>query len=115
MTSRPNNDERDRTGAGGGERTTDASCISVVVEGNEESSKLGDGVSLGNGNTDLRGLDIAAASANTIPGYAIGPASTEPLEEVGTVAGPPTAFIATNGVAEVGGEERASAQWKVEW
>ena len=72
-------------------------------------------MSLGNGNTDLRGLDITAAFADTNLGCAIGPASTEPLEEAGTVAGPPMAFMATDRVAEVGGEERAFAQWKVEW
>ena len=71
-------------------------------------------MSLGNGNADLRGLDMAATSANTNIGCTIGPASVEALEEAGTAAGPPTAFMATDGVAEVGGEERAFAQWKVE-
>ena len=72
-------------------------------------------MSLGNGNAYLWGLDVVTASTNTNPGCAIGPASAEPLEEAGTVARPPTAFMATDGVAEVGGEEKAFAQWKVEW
>ena len=72
-------------------------------------------MSLGDGNTNLRGLDVTTASADTNPGCAIGPTSAEPLEEARTIAGPPTAFMATDGVAEVGGEERAFAQWKVEW
>ena len=70
---------------------------------------------LGERNTDLWGLDVAAASADTNPGCAIGLTSTKPLEEVGTATGPPTAFMATDRVAEVGGEETAFAQWKVEW
>jgi len=61
-------------------------------------------MSLDDGNTDLHALDVAAASTNTNSGCAIGPASIEPLEEVGTAAGPLTAFMATDGVAEVGGE-----------
>ena len=61
------------------------------------------------------GLDIAAASIDTNLGCAIGPACAEPQEEVRTIARPPTTFMATNGVAEVGGEERPFAQWKVEW
>ena len=72
-------------------------------------------MSLDDGNADVQGLDVAAASADTNPGCAICLASTEPLEEAGTTAGPLTAFMATDGVTEVGGEERAFAQWKVEW
>ena len=72
-------------------------------------------MSLGDRNTDLWGLDVIAASADTNPGCTIGPASDEPLEEVGTAAGPPTTFMAIGGVVEVGGEERAFVQWKVEW
>ena len=72
-------------------------------------------MSLSDGNADLRGLDVATASADTNPGCAIVPASAETLEEAGTVARPLTAFNATNGVAKVGGEERAFVQWKVEW
>ena len=72
-------------------------------------------MTLGDRNADLRGLDVAVASANTNPGCAIGPASAKPLEEAGTVAGPLMAFMATDTVAEVGGDERAFAQWKVEW
>ena len=72
-------------------------------------------MSLGYGNADLRGLDVATAFVDTNPGCAIGPTSTKPLEEAGTTAGPPMAFMATDGVVEVGGEERAFAQWKVEW
>ena len=72
-------------------------------------------MSLGDGNANLRGLDVAAASIDTNPGCAIGPASIEPLEEAGTTIGPSTTFMATDGVAEVGGKERAFAQWKVEW
>ena len=63
-------------------------------------------------NTNLGGLDVAAASTDTNPGCAISPAFAEPLEEAGTAANPPTTFMATDGVAEVGGEERAFAQWK---
>jgi hypothetical protein len=37
------------------------------------------------------------------------------LEEAGTAAGPPTVFMAIDGVVKVGGEERAFTQWKVEW
>ena len=70
---------------------------------------------LGDGNANLRGLDVAAASIDTNPRCAIGPAFAEPLEEAGTAAGPPIAFMITNRVAEVGGEERAFSQWKVEW
>ena len=72
-------------------------------------------MSLGNRNADLWGLDVATTSANTNPRCAIGPASVEPLEEAGTTVGPAMAFMATDEVAEVGGEERAFAQWKVEW
>ena len=72
-------------------------------------------MSLGHRNTDLRGLDITAASTDTNPGCTIGPASIEPLEEAGTAAGTPTGFMAIDGVEKVGGEERAFAQWKVEW
>ena len=63
MVSVPGDGERDRTGAGGGERTTGASGVSVITKGNGESSSLGDGVSLSDGNVDLWGLDVAAASA----------------------------------------------------
>ena len=80
MASGPNNGEQDRIGASGGAQTTGASGISVVVEGDGESSNLGDGVSLGNGNTDLRRLDVVVAFADTNQGCAIGPASAEPLE-----------------------------------
>ena len=103
MASGPGDDKRDRTGASGGERTT------------EERSSLEDGVSLSDENTHLRGPDIAAASTDTNPRCAISLASAEPLEEAGTVVGPLTAFMATDGAAEVGGKERAFAQWKVEW
>ena len=72
-------------------------------------------MSLDDGNTDLRGLDVAAASIDTNPRCAIGPAFAEPLEEAGTAVGPLTAFMATGGVVEVGGEEKAFVQWKVEW
>ena len=72
-------------------------------------------MSLGDENADLQGLDVTATSTDTNPGCAIGPASAEPLEEAGTSAGPRTTFMATDGVAEVGGKERGFAQWKVEW
>ena len=98
MASGLGDDERDRTGANGGERITGAG-----------------GVSLSDGNANLQGLDVAAASTDTNPRCAIGPTSVEQLEEAGTVAGPPTPFMATDGVVEVGGEESAFAQWKVEW
>jgi hypothetical protein len=65
--SGPGDGERDRIGASSGERTTDAGGVSVITEDNGESSSLGDGMSVGDGNADLRGLDIAAASADTIP------------------------------------------------
>ena len=78
MASRPSDGERDRTGAGGVEQTTSAGGVSVVVEDDGESSSLGDGVSLSDGNAILRGLVIIAA-ANTNPGCAIGPASAKPL------------------------------------
>ena len=67
-------------------------------------------MSLDNGNTDLWGLDVAAFSVDTNLGCAIGPASAKPLEEARIAAGPLTAFMATDGVVEVGGEERAFAQ-----
>ena len=67
-------------------------------------------MSLRDGNTNLWGLDVIATSTNTNPGCSIDPTSVEPLEEAGTAARPPTAFMATDGVAEVGGEERAFAQ-----
>jgi hypothetical protein len=57
--------ERDHAGAGGGERTTGASGVSVVAEGDGESSSLGDGLSLDDGNADLQGLDVVATSADT--------------------------------------------------
>ena len=63
-------------------------------------------MSLGDGNADLQGLDVAATSIDTNPGCAICPTSAEPLEEAGTAAGPSTAFMANDGVAKVGGEER---------
>ena len=66
-------------------------------------------MSLSDENTDLRGLDVTTTSADTNPRCAIGPASAEPLEEAGTAVGPSMAFMATDGVAEVGGEERAFA------
>ena len=106
MVSGPNDGEWDHNGAGGGERTTGASGVSVVAEGDRENNSLGDVVSLGNGNTDLWGLDVAATFADTNLRCAICPAFTEPLEEAGTIAGPPMVFMATDGVAEVGGEER---------
>ena len=81
--SGPSDGERDRTRANGGERTTGADGVSIVAEGNGEGNNLGDGVSLGDGNVDLRGLKVAATSANTNPGCAIGPTSTEPLKEGG--------------------------------
>ena len=115
MVSGLSDGEQDHTKASGGKRTTGAGGVSIVAEGDGESSNLGDGVSLGDGNADLRGLDVAAASADTNPGCAIRPISAKPLEEEGTTAGPPMTFMATDGVAEVGGEERAFAQWKVEW
>ena len=65
IVSGPGNSERDRTRADGGERTTDAGGVSVIADSNRESSSLGDGVILSDGNADLRGLDIAAASADT--------------------------------------------------
>jgi hypothetical protein len=64
-------------------------------------------VSLSDGNTDLQGLDITTTSADTNLGA---PASAEPLEKAGTTARPSMAFMATDGVAEVCGEERAFAQ-----
>ena len=102
MVSGPGDGQQDRTRAGGRERTIGVGGVSVIAEGDRESISLGDGVSLGDGNADLWGLDIATASV-------------KPLEEAGTIVRPPTAFMATNGVVEVGGEERAFAQWKVEW
>ena len=66
-------------------------------------------MSLGDGNIDLRGLDITIASADTNPGCTIGLAFAEPPEEAGTAAGPPTAFMAIDRVVVVGGEERAFA------
>jgi hypothetical protein len=112
MASRPSDGERDRTGASGGERATGAGGVSVVIEGDRESSSLGDGMSLSDGNANLQGLDIAT---DTNPGCAIGPTSVEPLEETGTIAGRPTTFMAIDRVAMVGAEERAFPQWKVEW
>jgi len=72
-------------------------------------------MSLGDGNTNLWGLDIIATSVDTNLGYAIVPATIELLEEARTTIGPPTAFMATDGLAEMGGKERAFAQWNVEW
>ena len=72
-------------------------------------------MSLGDGNADLWGLDVVTAFADTNPGCTIGSASAKPLEEAGTIARASTTFMATDGLAEVGGEERAFAQWKVEW
>ena len=115
MAIGPGDSERDRTRADSGEQTTGAGGVSVVTEGDGESSSLGDGVSLGDGNADLQGLDVAATSIDTNPGCAICPTSAEPLEEAGTAVGPLTAFMATGGVVEVGGEEKAFVQWKVEW
>jgi hypothetical protein len=65
VASRLGDGERDHAGAGGGERTTDAGGVSVVAEGDGESSSLGYGMSLDDGNADLRGLDVVAASADT--------------------------------------------------
>ena len=65
--SRPGDGVRDHTEAGGAERTTGAGGVSVVIEGDGESSSLGDGVSLSGGNADLHGLDVAAGSADTNP------------------------------------------------
>ena len=56
------------SGPSGGERTTRASGIHIVAKGDGESSSLGDGVSLGDGNADLWGLDITATSTDTNPG-----------------------------------------------
>ena len=97
MASGPSDGEQDRTRASGGERTTGAGGVSVVAVGDGESSSLGDDMSLDDGNTDLRGLDVVVAFANTNSGCAIGPAFAEPLEEVGTTAGPPTAFMEPTG------------------
>ena len=72
-------------------------------------------MSLGDGNTNLRGLDVTTASADTNPGCAIGPTSTKPLEEAGTTAGPPMTFMAIDEVVEVGSGAWAFAQCKVEW
>jgi len=66
--SRSSDSERDRIGAGGGERTTSAGGVSVVTEGDEESNSLGDGMSLSDRNANLRGLDVVVASADTNPG-----------------------------------------------
>jgi hypothetical protein len=96
MASGPGDDEQDRTGADGGERTTGAGGVSVVTEDDGEDSSLGDGMSLDDGNADLWGLDVVAAFADTNPEYAISPASTKPLEEVGTTTKPPTTFMATD-------------------
>jgi hypothetical protein len=71
-------------------------------------------MSLNTGNADLLGLDIAATTVDTNSRCAISPPFAEPLEEVRTGAGKPTSFMATNVVAEVGGEVRAFGQWKVE-
>ena len=65
VVSGPSNGERDRTGADGGERTTNVGGVYGIAEGDGETSSLGDGVSLGNGNDDLRGLDIIASSTDT--------------------------------------------------
>jgi hypothetical protein len=65
------------------------------------------------GNTDLLGLDVITTTAATNSGCTIGPTSAEPQKEVGTRAGPPMAFMATNRVAEMGGKARAFGQWKV--
>jgi hypothetical protein len=65
---------------------------------------------LSDGNANLRGLNVTAASADTNLGCTIGPASTEPLKEAGIAPGPPTAFMAIDRVAEVGSEERAFVQ-----
>ena len=94
----------------GGERTIGAGGVSSVAKGFGGSSSLGDGVSLGDRNADILGLDIVATSTDTNLGCSMSSASAEPLEEAGTTAGPPTAFMATDGVAKVGGEERAFAQ-----
>ena len=65
MGSGSSDDEWDHTRVGSGERTTSARGVSVVTEGDGESNNLGDGVSLGNGNTDLRRLDVVVAFADT--------------------------------------------------
>ena len=45
VASGPIDGEQDRTEAGGGERTTSAGGISVIIEGDEESNgSLGDGL-----------------------------------------------------------------------
>ena len=64
-------------------------------------------MSLIDGNIDLWGLDIAAASADTIPVCAFGPASAYPLEEAGTIAGLPTTFMVIDRVEVVGCEQMA--------
>ena len=72
----------------------------------------------------LYGLKYESAPAPWLPlylcsykldGSIMGLAFTEQLEEARTAAGPPTTFMATSGVAELGGEERTFAQWKMEW
>ena len=65
MASGPGDGEWDHTEAGGDKRTSSASGIHVVTESDGESNSLGDGVSLGDGNIDLQGLDVADASTNT--------------------------------------------------
>jgi len=63
--SAPGDSERDHTEASNGKQTMGANDVSIVTEDDGESSILGDGMSLSDGNADLRGLDIAAASAVT--------------------------------------------------
>ena len=44
MVSGPDDGERDRTVAGGGEQDISVGCVSIITDGNEESSSLGDGM-----------------------------------------------------------------------
>jgi hypothetical protein len=57
MASRPSDGEQDHTGASGGERAPGAGGVSVIAEGDRESSSLGDSMSLSDGNANLQGLD----------------------------------------------------------
>ena len=68
MVSGLSDGEQDHTKASGGKRTTSASGVNVVAEGDVESIILGDCVGLNDKNTDLQGLDIVAASVDTNTG-----------------------------------------------
>ena len=90
MASGPSDNEQDRTKAGGGERTTGAGGICVIVKSYGDSNgSLGDGLRQHEGNVYLPRLDVSATSTNNNPWCAIGPDSAEPLEEARTGAGPP--------------------------